>query len=152
MNQLFTSGGKYWSFSFSISPSNEYLGLISFKIDWFDLLTVQGALKSLLQHHNMKASIPWCSVFFMVLFYQYSESLSVVFDSLRTHGLQSPWNSLCQNTGVGSLSLLQRTFPKQELNPGLPHCRQILYQLSHRSPDKSSRKAYPSYFTIRQLV
>ena len=48
---------KYWSFSFSISPSNEYLGLISFRIDWFDLLAVQGTLKSLLQHHNLKASI-----------------------------------------------------------------------------------------------
>ena len=50
---------KYWSFSFSISPSNEYSGLISFRIDWFDLLTVQGALKSLLQHHSSKASILW---------------------------------------------------------------------------------------------
>ena len=51
---------KYWSFSFSISPSNEYSGLISFRIDWFDLLAVQGMLKSLLQHHNLKASIFLC--------------------------------------------------------------------------------------------
>ena len=50
---------KYWSFSFSISPSNDYSGLISFKIDWFHLLVVQGTLKSLLQHHNSKASILW---------------------------------------------------------------------------------------------
>ena len=57
---------KYWSFSFSISPSNEYSGLISFKIDWFDLLAVQGTLKSLLQHHSSKASILWHSAFFMV--------------------------------------------------------------------------------------
>ena len=57
---------KYWSFSFSISPSNEYSGLISFKIDWFDLFTVQGTLKSLLQHHNLKASILPCSAFFLV--------------------------------------------------------------------------------------
>ena len=57
---------KYWSFSFIISPSSEYLGLISFRIDWFDLLAVQGTLKSLLQHHRSKASILWCSVFFMV--------------------------------------------------------------------------------------
>ena len=57
---------KNWSFSFSISPSNEYSGLISFKIDWFDGLAVQGALKSLLQHHNSKASIFWLSAFFMV--------------------------------------------------------------------------------------
>ena len=57
---------NYWSFTFSISPSNEYSGLISFRIDWFDLLAVQGTLKSLLQHHISKASILWCSAFFMV--------------------------------------------------------------------------------------
>ena len=57
---------KYWSFSFSISPSNEYSGLISFRIDWFDLLAVQGTLKSLLQHHSSKASILRHSAFFMV--------------------------------------------------------------------------------------
>ena len=57
---------KYWSFSFSVSPSNEYSALISFRIDWFDLLAVQGTLKSLLQHHNSKASILQCSAFYMV--------------------------------------------------------------------------------------
>ena len=57
---------KYWSFSFSISLSNEYSGLISFRIDWFDLLAVQGTLKILLQHHNLKASVLQCLVFFMV--------------------------------------------------------------------------------------
>ena len=57
---------KYWSFSFSISPSNEYSGLISFRIDWLDLLAVQGTLKSLLQHHSSKASILRCSAFFVV--------------------------------------------------------------------------------------
>ena len=57
---------KYWSFNFSISPSNEYSGLISFRIDWFDLFAVQGTLKSLLQHHSSKASILWHSAFFMV--------------------------------------------------------------------------------------
>ena len=57
---------KYWSFSFSISPSSEYLGLISFKMDWLDVLAVQGTLKSLLQHHSSKASIIWCSAFFIV--------------------------------------------------------------------------------------
>ena len=57
---------KYWSFSFSISPSNEYSGLISFRVDWLDLLAVQGTLKSLLQHHSSKASILWCSAFFTV--------------------------------------------------------------------------------------
>ena len=57
---------KYWSFSFSISPSNEYSGLISFRMDWLDLLAVQGTLKSLLQHHSSKASILWRSAFFTV--------------------------------------------------------------------------------------
>ena len=57
---------KYWSFSFSISSPNEYSGLISFKMDWLDLLAVQGTLKSLLQHHSSKASILWCSAFFIV--------------------------------------------------------------------------------------
>ena len=57
---------KYWSFSFSISPSNEYSGLISFRIDWFDLLAIPGTLKSLLQHDSSKASILWCLAFFIV--------------------------------------------------------------------------------------
>ena len=59
---------KYWSFSFGISPSYAYSGLISFRIDWFDLLTVQGTLKSLLQHHSSKASILWHPAFFIVQF------------------------------------------------------------------------------------
>ena len=58
---------KYWSFSFSISPSNEYSGLISFRIDWLDLLAIQGILKSLLHHHSSKASILWGSVFMIQL-------------------------------------------------------------------------------------
>ena len=57
---------KYWSFSFNISPSNEHPGLISFRIDWLDLLAVQGSLKSLLQHHSSKASILQCSAIFIV--------------------------------------------------------------------------------------
>ena len=71
--KVFSSGSvlhirwpKYWSFSFNISPSSEYSGLISFRIDWFDLLAVQGTLKSLLQHHSSKASILQCSAFFIV--------------------------------------------------------------------------------------
>ena len=59
---------KYWSFNFSISPSTEYSGLISFRTDWFYLLAVQGTLKSLLQHHSLKISILWCSAFLMVQF------------------------------------------------------------------------------------
>ena len=61
-----------------------------------------------------------------------SENHSVVPDSLRLHGLYSPWNSPGQNTGVGRLLLLKGIFPTQGLNPGLLHCRQILYQLSHK--------------------
>ena len=57
---------KYWSFSLSISPSNEHPGLVSFRINWLDLLAVQGTLKSILQHHSSKASILWCSAFFTV--------------------------------------------------------------------------------------
>ena len=63
---LHISWPKYWSFSFSISPSNEHSGLISFRMDWLDLLAVQGTLKSLLQHHSSKASILWHSAFFIV--------------------------------------------------------------------------------------
>ena len=63
---LFIRWPKEWSFSLSISPSNEYSRLISFQIDWCDLLAVQGTLKSLFQHHNLKASIIWCSAFFTV--------------------------------------------------------------------------------------
>jgi len=71
MSQFFASGGQsigvsYWSLTFSIIPSSEYSGLISFRMDWLDLLAVQGTLKSLLQHHSSKASILWCSAFFIV--------------------------------------------------------------------------------------
>ena len=72
---------KYWSFSFRIGSSNEYSGLISFRINWFDLLAVQGTLKSLLQHHSSKASVLWCSAFFIVqlshLLYDYWENHSL---------------------------------------------------------------------------
>ena len=81
---------KYWSFSFSINPSNEYSGLISFRIDWLNLLAVQGTLKSLLQHHNLKASILLCPACFMVLL---------------SHPYMTPGNSfdcmdLCQQSDV----------------------------------------------------
>ena len=67
MTQLFASGGQSIGvFSLNISPSNEHPGLISFRMDWFDLLAVQETLKSLLQHHSSKALIPWCSAFFIV--------------------------------------------------------------------------------------
>ena len=63
---LYIRWPEYWNFSFNISPSNEYSGLISFRIDWFDLFAIQGTLMSLLQHHSSKASALWCSAFFMV--------------------------------------------------------------------------------------
>ena len=74
-----------------------------------------------------------------------SESCPVMSDSLQPHGLYSPWNSLGQNTGVGSCSLLQGIFPTQKSDPDLPHCRWILYQLSHHgSPRILDWVAYPS--------
>ena len=77
---------KYWSFSFSISPSNEHPGLISFRMDWMDLLAVQGTLKSLLQHHSSKASILRCSAFFTV-----QSHIHQVSDAIQTfHPLLSP--------------------------------------------------------------
>ena len=73
-----------------------------------------------------------------------SESRSVVSDLLRPHGLYSPWNSPCQNIEVGSFALLQGIFPNQGSNPALPHCRQILYQMSHKgSPRTVKWAAYP---------
>ena len=76
---------KYWSFSFSISPSNEYSGLISFRIDWFDLLAVQGTLKSLLQHHSSKVLILQCSAFFMVqLSHPYMATAAAAAKSLQS--------------------------------------------------------------------
>ena len=86
---------KYWSFSFSISPSNEYSGLISFRIDWFDLLAVQGTLKSLLQHYSLKASILQCSTFFMV-------QLSPVYDYWKNHSFD--YMHLCEQSDVSALS------------------------------------------------
>ena len=75
---------KYWSFSFSIRPSNEYSGLISFSTNWFDLLEVQGTLKSL-QHHSSKASIIWCSAFFMVqLSYPYVTTGKTIASTIQT--------------------------------------------------------------------
>jgi len=74
---------KYWSFSFSLSPSNEHPGLISFRMDWLDLLAVQGTLKSLLQHHSSKASILWRSAFFVVqLSHPYMTTGKTSFDKM----------------------------------------------------------------------
>ena len=75
----------------------------------------------------------WANTFLLL---KWSESHSVLSDSLWHHGLYSPWNSPGQNTGVGSLSLLQGIFPTQGSSPGLPHCRQIIYQLSHKGSQR----------------
>ena len=76
---------KYWSFNFSINPSNEYSGLISFRMDWLDLLAVQGTLKSLFQHHSSKASILRCSAFFIVqLSYPYTTTGKTILLTRRT--------------------------------------------------------------------
>ena len=85
-NRVFSNGSvfrirwsKYWSFSFSLSPSNEYSGLISSRMDWLDLLAVQGILKSLLQYYSSKASILWCSAFFIVpLSYPYMTTANTI--------------------------------------------------------------------------
>ena len=90
---------KYWSFSFSISPSNAYSGLISFRIDWFDLLAVQENLKSLLQHHSLKASILWHSAFFKVrLSHPYMTTGKSNFDYM----------DLCQQSGDSAFNALSR--------------------------------------------
>ena len=86
---------KYWSFSFSISPSNEYSGLISFRIDWFDLLAVQETLKRLLQYHSSKASILQCSAFFMV-------QLSHPYMTTGKTIALTRWMELCQQSGVAN--------------------------------------------------
>ena len=122
-------------------------------MDWLDLLAVQGTLKSLLQHHSSKASILRRSAFFTVqLLHPYMTTGKTIALTRQTlvgkvmslflnmlsrlvitfHGLYNPWNSPGQNTGGCSLSLLQGIFPTLGLNPGLPHHRRIIYQLSHK--------------------
>ena len=89
---------KYWSFSFSISPSNEYSGWISFGIDWFDLLAVKGILKSLLQHHSSKASIFWCSAFFLVqISHPYmttGKTVALISQNFEDKAMSLPFNML----------------------------------------------------------
>ena len=87
---------KYWSFNFNISPSNEYSRLISYKTDWFDLLGVQGTLRSLLQHHSSKASVLWCSAFFSC-----SPALTTVPDHWEDQSLD--YMDLCWRSDVSAL-------------------------------------------------
>ena len=92
---------KYWSFSFNISPFNEYSGLVSFRMDWLDLLAVQGTLKSLLQHHSSKASILWQSAFLTSLLAQTVKHLSTIWETrVRSLGRGVPWRRKWQSTPV----------------------------------------------------
>ena len=88
---------KYWSLSFSISPSREYSGLISFRMDWFDLLAVQGTLKSLLQQHSSKASILWCSAFF-------TPAVTSIHDYWENHSFD--YMDLCRQSYVSKQHIL----------------------------------------------
>ena len=137
---------KYWSFSFNIRPSSEYSGLISFRMDWLDLLAVQETLKSLLQHHSSKASILWCSAFFMVqLSHPHMPTGKTMALTIWTFVgkvmLSQPreWTQVSRTVGIlyhlslqGSHRTLQWVpFPSlgifliRESNQGLLHCRQI---------------------------
>ena len=104
-------GPKYWSFSFSISPSNGYSGLISLKIDWFDLLAVQGTLKSLLQHYSLKVSILQCPTFFIVqlsqLYVTTGKTITLTIQTFVGRVMSLPFNTLsrfviafCQEANV----------------------------------------------------
>ena len=104
---------KYWSFGFSISPSNEYSGLISFRIDWLDLLAVQGTLKSLLLHHSSKASILQCSAFFIVqLSHPYMTTGKTI--------------ALTRWTFVGKVMSLLYNMLSRLVIPFLPRCKYLL--------------------------
>ena len=104
---------KYWSFSFSISPSNEYSGLISFRIEWFNLLVVQGTLKSLLQHHSSKASILRCSAFFMIqLPHPYMTAGKAI--------------ALARRTSVGKVMSLLLNMLSRFAIAFLPRCKRLL--------------------------
>ena len=109
---------KDWSFSFSISPSNEYSGLISFRIDWFDLLAVQGTLKSLLQHHNLKISILQQSAFFIL-------QLS------HPYMTTGKTTALTRRTFVGKVMSLLFNMPSRFVIAFLPRSRHLLISWLH---------------------
>ena len=141
---------KYWSFSISISPFNENSGLISLTIDWLDLLAVHGTLKSLLQYHSSKASVHWCSAFFMdqlsihtYIRYPYMTTgktitmtrrtsvgklMSLLFNMLSR--LVTAFLPRCMHVCAKVAQSRPTLFESVGSQPGLPHCRWILYQRS----------------------
>ena len=104
---------QYWSFSFSISPSNEYSGLICIRVDWLDLLAVQGTLKSLLQHHSSKASVLWCSAFFII-------QLSHPYMTTEKNHKLTIW------TFVGKVMSLLFNMPSRLVITSLPRSKHLL--------------------------
>ena len=128
---------KYWSFSFSISLSNEYSGLISFRTNWFDLLAVQGTLKGLLQHHSSKASILWCSAFFVVqLSHPYNVPVQFSSVSQSCPTLCDPMN--CSMPGL--------PVPHQLLEPAHNHVHRVSDAI--QPPHLSS--PFPAVFNLSQ--
>ena len=141
---LHTRWPKYWSFSFSISPSNEYSGLISFSIDWLNLLAVQGMLKSLLQHHSSKASVPQHSAYFMIqLSHPYMTpgshfSLVQLFATLWSvaHQAPLPMGFSRQEYCSGLPCLPLGDLPEPGIEPRSPALQAYSLLLTHRgSPD-----------------
>ena len=114
---VYISWPKDWSFSFSISPSNEYSGLISLRTDWLDLLAVQGTLKSFLQHHSSKASVLQHTAFFMVQL---------------SHPYMTTGKTIAFTRWTFVHKVMPLLFRTQGSNPGIPYCRWILYHLSHQ--------------------
>ena len=125
---------KYWSFSFSISLSNKYSGLISFRVDWLDLLVVQGTLQSLLQHHSSKASILQCSAFFIV-------QLSHPYMTIGKTIALTRWTFVDKVMSLlfNMLSMLVITF--------LPRCKHLLISWLH-SPSAGSSQLKKITFTV----
>ena len=113
---------KYWSFSFNISPYNEHPGLTSFRMDWLDLLAVQGTLKSLLQHHSSKTSILWRSAFFIVQLSHPYVTTGVSFTETHFNALNrvSPKSYSCFSKDL--LSVVTGFIPTYFLMPSLEHC------------------------------
>ena len=146
---------NYWSFNFSISPSNEYSRLISFRIDWLDLLAVQGTLKSLLQHHSSKASILWRSAFFMVqLSYPYMTTGKTIALTRWTFVGKGPGSSLIaqlvknppaiQEFGSVAQSYPTLSDPMNSSSPVLPVHHQLL-EFSQTHVHRVSDAIQPSH-------